>query len=85
MPEEQRASIGRRLLSVSGELASAMAAHGSRKDALALLDRCRARLASSKDVQHWHLARIEVFQILGDLDGVESEQRALYALMEDGG
>ncbi|MCA8943042.1 MAG: PQQ-binding-like beta-propeller repeat protein [Planctomycetes bacterium] len=74
--------VVRRMLSIAGELSIAFAASGAREDALAILDRCREELTDDRAVMRWHLARIEVFQALADLEGVESEQAKLYALME---
>lgn len=74
--------LAKRALALASELSLGMAAHSARGDALAILDRCRAILEHERDIMRWHLARIDVFQSLGDFESVESEQLTLYALME---
>ena len=74
-----------RMLSLSRELALAMAANGSREEALTLLDRCRLHVDERELRQRWHLARMEVFRLLQDLDSLESEQQTLYSLMDGKG
>ncbi|MBK8980539.1 MAG: PQQ-binding-like beta-propeller repeat protein [Planctomycetes bacterium] len=76
--------VQERMLSLCSELALAMASHGERDRALELLERARARLDDRELVLRWHLARVEVFETLGDPDGVYVEQRALYDAMEHG-
>ena len=78
---ERRAAIARRMLSWCGELSLALAAQGERQAALDLLERCHATLREHRMLQRWHLARIEVFQALGDAAAVVDEQEALYRLM----
>lgn len=80
--DDKRQAIIRRTMSLSSELALAMAAHGARKDAIGILKRCRERLTKERDILRWHLSRIEVFRTLGDIEGVGTEQEALYARME---
>lgn len=83
-----RDEVGRRMVAWCGEIALAHAASGSRAEALAVMDRARAAAAaasSGKLLQRWHLARIELFQALGDFDAIAMEQQTLYKLMETGG
>ena len=81
-PTDHRQQVATRLLSLGGELAIAMAAHGARTQALDILERTRNQLTTERENQHWHLSRIDVFQTLGDLDAVLSEQDALYELID---
>ncbi|MDA1221621.1 MAG: hypothetical protein O3B85_06340, partial [Planctomycetota bacterium] len=76
-----KADVGRRLLTLCGEIALASAARGSREEALAMLDRCRSLLDEERLIERWHLARIEVFEALGDLDAIAAEQQQLYRRM----
>ena len=69
----------------SRELALAGAAEGSREQALDLLERCRRHCAQRDLRQRWHLARIEVFRLLQDLESVEHEQQILYSFMDGKG
>lgn len=82
---ESRAAVGDRMLALSSEIALAYSSHGSREQALAMLDRARKTIQSAPMVERWHLARIEVFHALGDMDAMSDEQQALYKLMETGG
>lgn len=76
-----RADVGRRLLTLCSEIALTRAARGSRDEALAMLDRCRSVLDEERLIERWHLARIEVFEALGDLDAIAAEQQQLYSRM----
>jgi outer membrane protein assembly factor BamB/tetratricopeptide (TPR) repeat protein len=69
--------LEQRLVALARELATAMATHGSRADALGLLDRCRSMLLTERYLPRWHLARIDVFRNLGDGDAVRAERRRL--------
>jgi outer membrane protein assembly factor BamB len=80
-----RARSSARMLSLSRELALARAADGSREQALDLLERCRRHCAQRDLRQRWHLARIEVFRLLQDLESVEHEQQILYRFMDGKG
>jgi outer membrane protein assembly factor BamB len=81
LDERRKLGVEQRMLSWASELALAMAVRGARDESLDLLARCRQHLHDTRYVQRWHLARIEVFQALGDLESVGDEQQALYALM----
>ena len=74
-----------RMLSLSREVALAMAANGSREEALTLLDRSRLHVQERELRQRWHLARMEVFRLLQDLESLEREQQTLYSLMDGKG
>ncbi len=80
-----RAGASARMLSLSRELALAMAANGSRTQALDLLERCRMHAVQRELRERWHLARIEVFRLLQDLESVEEEQQILYSFMDGKG
>ncbi len=80
-----RDEVGQRMVALCAELALAYGSRGARDNGLAVLARARARIDSPRLVQRWHLARIEMFQALGDLDAMAEEQQALYKLMETGG
>jgi len=82
--ERLAAEVPKRMLSLCGEMAVVMATRGARKEALELLDRCRARLTNRRQIERWHLARLEVFKALGDAVAIEHEQEALYKVMEGG-
>lgn len=78
---ELRSVVGQRLVTLCGELALAQAARGAREEALSMLDRCRPALAEDRLIERWHLVRIEVFDVLGDLDAISAEQQELYRRM----
>ncbi len=78
---ELRAAVGQRLVTLCGELALARAARGARDEAVSMLDRCRSSLEDDHLIERWHLARIEVFEALGDLDAIAAEQQELYRRM----
>ncbi len=78
---ELRAAVGQRLVTLCGELALARAARGSRGEAVSMLDRCRPMLTDDRLIERWHLARIEVFEALGDLEAIAAEQQELYRRM----
>lgn len=78
---ERRPEVALRMLTLCSELALALASHGERDQAISMLDRCRDAIGDGRLLRRWHLARIEVFQALGDLNAVSREQEELYELM----
>ncbi len=83
-PTALQLDVAERMLALTGELALALATRGDAERAVAMLDRSRPRMTNSALLQQWHLARLEVFETLGDLDAVYKEQEALYRIMERG-
>ena len=82
---ELRKPVGERMLALCSEISLAYAARGARDKAIATLDRAHSRLGDPMLAKRWHLARIEMFHALGDLDAMADEQQTLYKLMETGG
>jgi hypothetical protein len=82
---ELRPEVSRRMLTLGAELAVAIASSGLRDEALAMLERCRVPLRDPQLLHRWRLARIEVFESLGDLESAAKEQLLLYDEMESRG
>ncbi|MGE3878291.1 MAG: PQQ-binding-like beta-propeller repeat protein [Planctomycetota bacterium] len=76
---------GARMLSLCSEIALAQASRGLREQAITTLDRARKFVEAPGLLMRWHLARIEIFEAIEDMDAVANEQRALYRVMETGG
>ncbi len=79
--EEERADLARRALSLVAELAAEAATDKDRAGAVSLLDGCKAMLDDPQFAEEapalrrrWHLARLDVFRILRDIQGIEEEQ-----------
>ncbi|MEE9126665.1 MAG: PQQ-binding-like beta-propeller repeat protein, partial [Planctomycetota bacterium] len=80
-PEKERVGLARQALSLAGEIAVREANKKNRAAALAVLDSCEAWLddpglaaVAPRLRRRWHLARLDVFRILRDIQGMEQEQ-----------
>jgi outer membrane protein assembly factor BamB len=76
----ERTDLARRVLTLAGEVA-VETAKKDRAAALAVLDNCKAWLDDPQIVaeaprlrRRWHLARLDVFRVLRDIQGIEREQ-----------
>ena len=77
-----RKRFARRALGLARDRTLELARDGARDRALALLDRTKQWFTWRDLKLQWQLLRIELFQVLGDNDGVEREQDVLYRIME---
>jgi len=80
-PTQERASLATKTLSLAAELALKAATSKDRTTALGLLDSCKSWLNDSQLAsdaprlrRRWHLARLDVFRVLRDIQGIEQEQ-----------
>ena len=80
-PAAERPGLARKTLSLAAELALRAATSKDRVAALAFLDSCKAWLDDPQLVsdaprlrRRWHLARLDVFRILRDIQNIEREQ-----------
>ena len=80
-PVAERVGLAGEALSLAGETAVRAANQKNREAALAVLDGCKIWLddpglgaGAVKLRRRWHLARLDVFRILRDIQGIEQEQ-----------
>ncbi len=75
--ENDRARILPGFLSMMAEATMDMAKQNLRTEALQLLDDCRPVISSPAFVRRWHLARLDVWRVLGDQENMELERDIL--------
>jgi outer membrane protein assembly factor BamB len=81
-PADRQKTASKRLLGYCRERALELAAAGRPQDGAALLDRVLPHATDRSVRMNWHLARLDLWQQVGDLHNHEEEQQRLYRYIE---